>query len=71
LRRDRAAGIGERAAWSGWATAWSSTRGYRASTAAGRWGAGLSPLARRWADGRTPLKPVKNRFRDRWQEGEV
>ena len=56
LRRDRAAeaGVRERAAWAAWATAWSSPRGYRASTAAGKWGAGLSPLARNWSSGRTP-----------------
>ena len=71
LRRDRDKGLAERTAWSAWATAWSSPRGYRASTTAGRWGAGLAPLARRWADGRTPLKPEKRRFRDRWQAGEV
>lgn len=73
LRRDRAddAGRGARAAWGAWATAWSSPRGYRASTAAGRWGAGLSPLARRWSAGRTPLRPVRRRFRDRWAAGEL
>jgi len=73
LRRDRAvdAGVGERAAWSAWATAWSSPRGYRASTAAGKWGAALSPLARNWSAGRTPLKPVRRPFHTRWKAGEL
>jgi L-lactate dehydrogenase complex protein LldF len=71
LRRDRAAGLGERSAWGAWAKAWSSPRGYRASSSAGRWGASLAPLARRWSAGRTALRPVKHRFRDRWAEGEV
>lgn len=52
LRRDRAAGAGrsERAAWQAWATAWSTERGYRVSTAAGRLGAAVS----RWAAGGRP-----------------
>ncbi len=71
LRRDRRSGVGEMVAWSGWASAWSSPRGYRLSTAASRWGADLAPLAKRWSAGRTPLKPVARRFRDRWKAGEV
>jgi L-lactate dehydrogenase complex protein LldF len=71
LRRDRSAGAGERAAWSAWASAWSSERGYRTSTSLGRWGTGVAPLARRWSTGRTPLKPVRSRFRDRWKDGTV
>ena len=73
LRRDRAAeaGLGERAAWAAWARAWSSPRGYRASTAAGKWGAGVSPLTRSWSAGRAPLKPVRRPFHTRWKAGEV
>jgi L-lactate dehydrogenase complex protein LldF len=70
LRRQRADGeLG--LAWKAWARAWSSPAGYRASTAAGRWGAALAPVSRRWAAGRTRLVPVKRRFRDRWAAGEV
>ena len=71
LRRDREKGVGGRAAWAAWATAWSSPRGYRTSTAAGRWGAGLSPLARRWSADRTPLQPVRRPFHTRWKAGDV
>ncbi len=73
LRRDQAedAGAGERAAWAAWATAWSSARGYRASARAAKWGAGLSPLARRWSAARSPLTPVRRPFHTRWKAGEV
>ncbi len=71
LRRERETGVGERAAWKAWATAWSSPRAYRASTAAGRWAAPLSPLARRWSAGRAPLRPAKRPFHTRWKAGEV
>ena len=71
LRRDRDRGVGERAAWAAWAAAWSTPRGYRASTAAGKWGASLSPLARRWSAGRTPLQPVRRPFHTRWKAGDL
>ena len=71
LRRERRAGLGERAAWRAWATAWSSPRGYRASTAAGRWATPLAPLARRWSSGRSPLRPARRPFHARWKAGEV
>jgi L-lactate dehydrogenase complex protein LldF len=71
LRRGRSAGVGERLAWRAWARAWSSAAGYRASSTAGRFGASVVPLARRWAAGRTPLRPARRRFRDRWAAGEV
>lgn len=74
LRRERAgsAGVAERVAWTAWARAWSSARGYRASTAVAPVGARVAPPARRWAAaGRTPIVPVRRRFRDRWAAGEV
>jgi len=73
LRRNRAVDAGrvQRTAWQAWARAWSSPRGYRASTAAGRFAGAVGPLAERWAAGRTVPTPAPRRFRDRWAAGEV
>jgi L-lactate dehydrogenase complex protein LldF len=79
LRRDRAehAGRGERTAWRLWATAWSDSWRYSATTRAATWGrlatglAGRLPVASSWAAGRTVPKPASERFRDRWRKGLV
>jgi L-lactate dehydrogenase complex protein LldF len=79
LRRRRAASAGaaERALWQAWAAAWSSPRGYRASTRLAGWGRWVAALADRapgvapWGEGRAVPVPAAHSFRDRWRKGDV
>ena len=79
LRREKAAeaGRGERAAWRLWATAWSDSRRYSATTRAATWGrwvtrvAGRLPVASSWTLGRELPAVAPERFRDRWWKGQV
>jgi L-lactate dehydrogenase complex protein LldF len=72
LRRDlverRLASRRERAVFWLWSLAWSSVRGYRASTALARLGqplAGLVGPGRAWAAGRSLPRLARRRYRDR------
>jgi L-lactate dehydrogenase complex protein LldF len=72
LRRDlveqRAAPVAERAAFTLWSLAWSSSLGYRLSTSLGRLGQPLGGLVgpgRAWASGRALPRLARRRFRDR------
>jgi L-lactate dehydrogenase complex protein LldF len=79
LRREKAqrAGRGERTAWRLWATAWSDSRRYSATTRAATWGrwvtrlAGRLPVASSWTAGRELPPVAPERFRDRWWKGQV
>jgi L-lactate dehydrogenase complex protein LldF len=75
LRAHNHAPATERAAWKGWAAAWSSPAAYRASTRLAATAARMLPSSfgpKAWTDGRTrPVPPKGPSFRKRFERGEI